>query len=294
MNDHVDRILWAAFLILLVPASAWCEGPLQRSNTFNTIPAPRITVTNLTGTVEVRGWEKSVVHAVYMIASPRIEIDTEEVPSQGDAEKIHLATHLLDRSLQGSNAKVDYTLDVPVGSSMEIRNPQGLVRIDKLNGDVWVESVGGNIIISDASGEIVARSVGGQIQIVRPAGYVEASSVNGNLEFLSPSSSRIHARTTSGRIVYEGNPIAAGEYVMSSYNGDIDVFCPPSASFELNARSVHGKLIDDMKLTHKRYHRSVSFYGNALLGMHNQGAATLELTSYSGTIRIRPQTTQPQ
>lgn len=288
----MDRKVFLVFLAFLAPAGAWCAGPIEQTSTFYTVSAPRISVTNLTGAVVIRGWDKPQVHAVYILASPRIEVDTEKVPSKGDAEKIHLATHLLDRTLQGPNAKVDYTLDIPIGSSLEIRNPQGIIRIDRLGGDAWVESVGGNIVISDATGEIMARSFGGQIQIIRPAGYVEASSVTGNLEFMSPLSSRIHGTTTSGKILYEGNLVPAGEYVMSSYSGDIDVECPRSSSFELNARSVHGKLIDGMKLSRKRRHQAVSVYGNALFGMHNQGAATLELTSFSGTIRIQPQAEQ--
>lgn len=299
MTQKVDRKFFLVFLTLLVPAGAWCAGPIQQSSTFYTIATPRISVTNLTGAVIIRGWDKPQVHAVYLLASPRIEVDAEKIPPTGEAEKIHLATHLLDRALRGPNAKVDYTLDIPIGSSLEIRNPQGIIRIDRLNGDAWIESVGGNIVISDATGQIMARSFGGQIQIVRPAGYVEASSVTGNLEFMSPSSSRIRGTTTSGKIMYEGNLVPAGEYVMSSYSGDIDVLCPRSASFELNARSVHGKLIDEMRLNHKRHHETVSVYGNALFGMHNEGAATLELTSFSGTIRIQPQPesqsqTQPQ
>ncbi|MGH9449232.1 MAG: DUF4097 family beta strand repeat-containing protein [Terriglobia bacterium] len=279
-------------LVAVAPAAALASGPFQRTATFYTTRAPRISVTNLTGTVIIRGWDRPQVDAIYGIASPHIEIDTEQVPSQGEAEKIQLATHLLDRSLQGANAKVDYTLDVPMGSSLEIRNPQGSVRIDSLSGDTWVQSVGGNIYISDASGQIIAHSLGGQIEIDRASGYIEASSVTGNLKFVSPTSSQIHASTTSGQISYQGKLVPAGDYVMSTYNGDIDFVCPPSSSFELNARSVHGKLDNQLKLVRRNHHPSVSSYGTALFGMHNQGTATLELTSFRGTIRITPQPQQ--
>lgn len=81
----------------------------------------------------------------------------------------------------------------------------------------------------------------------------------------------------------------AAEYVMSSYSGDVDILCPPEASFELNARSIHGKLVDLLKLKRRRHHDSVSYYGNALFGTHNEGAASIEVTSFTGTIRISPQ-----
>ncbi|MGH9397525.1 MAG: DUF4097 family beta strand repeat-containing protein [Terriglobia bacterium] len=286
------RNLWLILLVAMAPAGAYGSGPFQRTTTFYTTRTPRISVTNLTGTVVIRGWDRPQVSAVYVIASPRIEIDTEQVPSQGEAEKIQLATHLLDRSLQGANARVDYTLEVPMGASLEIRNSQGSVRIDSLSGDTWVQSVGGDIFISGASGQIIAHSLGGKIEIDRASGYVEASSVTGNLKFISPTSSQIHASTTSGQISYEGKLVPAGDYVMSTYNGNIDFLCPPSSSFELHARSVHGKLDNQLKLVSKEHHSSVSSYGTALFGMHNQGTATLELTSFRGTIRISPQPQQ--
>lgn len=289
IRDSQEKILFL-LLVALMPASAWCAGPVRQEAIFYTISLPRISITNLDGTVLVRSWDKPQIHAGYLIGSPRIEIDTEQIPAKGDAEKVSLATHLLDPSLQGPQASVDYTLDVPLGSSLEIRNSQGIVRVEGIHGDAWVESVGGGITIIDTTGEVIARSIGGEIRIIHPAGYVEASSVTGNLELMSPASPSIRATTTSGRILYEGNPVAAAEYVMSSYNGDIDILCPPAASFELKARSVHGKLINQFpRFSRKHHHPSVSSYGNALFGTHNEGAATLEVTSFSGTIRISPQ-----
>ena len=279
-------------LLLLLPAAGRSSGPIQRVNTFSTISNPDISLTNMNGTVVVRGWTESRVHAVYSMGSSHIEIDTTSIPESGQLQKIELATHLLDPRLQGDRARVDYTMDVPVGSSVEIRNPQGIVRIDRLNGDTWVASVGGNIFVSDASGEVVAHSMGGQIQIVRSSGYVEVSSVTGDLRFVSPMSSRIHANTTSGQIFFEGNLIPAAEYVMETWSGNINVMCPRSSSFELAARSVHGKVIHQLRVNRRFHHNSVSTYGNALYGTHNEGAARLELTSFRGDIYLRPESQQ--
>ena len=289
--NPLEKLLLIPFLLLL-PAAGRSSGPLQRVSSFSTIPNPDISLTNLNGTVVVRGWTESRVHAVYTMATPRIEIDATSLPDSGEAQKIELATHLLDPALRGAAARVDYTMDVPIGSSVEIRNPQGVVRVERLNGDTWIASVGSSIVVSDASGEVVARSVGGQIQIVRSSGYVEVSSVTGDLRFTSPMSSRIHASTSSGQIFYEGNLIPSAEYIMETYSGDIDVICPRSSSFELAARSVQGKVVHELKVNRRLHHRSVSAYGNALYGTHNEGAARLELTSFRGNIYLRPEPQQ--
>ena len=275
--------------LLLVPASVWGASSLHGERTFDTVSNPRISLSNLDGTVVVKSWDKSQVHAEYSVSSLQVEVDSEAMPSRGQAEKLHFDTHILNPQAMGASTMVDYTLEVPLDSSLEIRNSQGSLVIQRIQGDAWAESVSGAIAVNDASGQLTVRTVGGAIEIARPAGPVEASSVTGNIHFLAPLSSRIRANTTSGRILYEGNLISAGDYIMSSYSGDIDIFCPRSASFELSARSMRGKLDNEIPLKPKRHHLTGPSYHNSLFGTHNEGMATLELTSYTGSIHIRPQ-----
>jgi len=215
-------------------------------------------------------------------------MDTEALPGAGAAERIQLTAHVLDPLVGGSDETTDCTMDVPLGASLEIRNRQGSVQVENLQGHTWVESAGGRISATDVSGHLTARSLGGDIEIVRPSGHVvEAFSITGALHFVAPTSRRLRGNTNSGKIAYEGDFVSGGDYVLSTYSGDIEVICPPSASFELNAKTVKGKLENVFSLTPK--HRSVSPLSSArsLLGTHSTGNASVELTSFSGTIRVR-------
>ena len=275
--------------LLLMPAAILLGAEGCQEKTVETNRNPRISISNLTGHVVVRGWDKSQVHAVYTVFSPRVEVDTEVLPSSGPADKIHFTTHLLDRMLTGKEQAADYTLDVPVESSLEIRNPQGRIRIENLQADASADSVGSSIAVTDTSGNLTVRSVGGNIEIIRPSGRVEAYSITGDLHFVSPSTQKLRASTTSGHILYEGDFMAGGDYLLSDYSGDMDVLCPPSSSFELRAKTVRGKLENRLDLTPQRRYSSPLSTSNSLLGTHNTGKATVELTSFSGAIRIRPQ-----
>jgi hypothetical protein len=291
LKQCARKYAWGLAL-LLVPAAvlmaAGKEGRVEK--TFETNSTPRISISNLSGQVVIRGWDKSEVHAVYVTRSPRVEIDVVTLPPKGPAEKLHFATHVLDPLLANDAQIVDYTLDIPLGTSLEIRNPQGSVRVEGLHSDdASIESVGGTIYVSDFSGHLAARSVGGDIDIVRPVGRVEAYSITGNLHFVSPETSKLRANTTSGRILYEGDFQTGGYYLLTDYSGDMDIICPPSASFELSAKTVHGKFINSLPQFHRRRAASPLASANSLLGTHNTGDATVELTSFSGTIRIRQQ-----
>lgn len=282
--------VWATGGLLFVSASLLLAGGQTRfDRVFDTTANPRISITNLMGGVTIKGWDKPQVHAVCSTSSSRVEVDAETMPPNVPAEKIHFTTHVLDPLVSGKDETADYVLEVPLNSSLEIRNRQGSIRIEKLLGEAWVESVGATIFVADVAGHLAVRSVGGDIEIVRPSGRVEASSITGSLHFLFPTAPKLRGSTTSGRIVYEGDFVAGGDYTLSAYSGDMDILCPPSASFELNAKTVRGKLSNSLLLDPKRHSPSPLSSGNSLLGTHNTGNATVELTSFSGNIRIRPQ-----
>jgi len=276
-------------ILVLVFSGALLAAEGNRSEkTFETTPNPRVSVTNMTGQIVVRGWDRQRVHVVCAVQSPHVEVDSEVIPPSELPDKIHFTTHLLDPLVSGKDQTADYSLDVPMGASLEIRNPQGIVRIEKFQSDdTSVESVGGAILISDFSGHLFVRSIGGNIDIIRAAGRVEAYSITGDLHFVSPVTSKLRGSTTSGRIFFEGDFPVGGDYTLSAYSGDIEILCPPSASFELSAKTVRGKLENGMPMTIRHQPATPVSSANSLFGTHLAGKATLNLKSFSGTIRIR-------
>jgi hypothetical protein len=275
--------------VLLSAATMWAAGEGRIEKTFDSTREPRISLSNLKGHVLVRGWDKAEVHLVYTVASPRLEVDNEIFPSTGPADKVRLETHLLDSTLPADDQVADYTLDVPLGASLEIRNPQGKIMVQGMQADASVQSVGADISIRDYSGRLLVHSVAGDIEIIRPTGSVEAYSITGNLHFVSPSTSRLHGSTTSGNILFEGDFMERGDYILSAYSGDLTVVCPSAASFELTAKTLKGKVINTMPMTRRHESASSLGTGNSLLGTRNTGRANLDLTSFSGNIHIRPQ-----
>ena len=275
--------------LMVLSGSLIASAAKGSEKTFESDPNPRITLTNISGQVVIRGWDKPQVRVVYEVMSPRVEVDTELLPAGGSAaSRFRFATHVLDPLVTGKDETVDYSLDVPAGASLEIRNPQGSVQLARLQGgDVSVESVGGSIAVSDFNGHLFLRSVGGNIEAIRPNGRVEAYSITGSLHIVSPATSKLRGTTTSGRILFEGDFADGGEYSLSAYSGDIDIFCPPSASFELNAKTVRGKLENEMPMTIRHRQATPLSSANSLFGTRNTGKATLNLTSFSGKIRIR-------
>lgn len=281
------RSLW----LLLIPlGGVLAVGPGRLEKTFDTTRTPQVIVSNLRGQVVVRGWEKPQVHALCTTVSPRVEVDTEAVPSKGAAERVRLATHVLDPLVTGNEETTDCTLEVPLAASLEIKNRQGSVQIENLEGQhALVDSADAAILAEDVTGHLVARSLGGDIHIERASGRVEAVSINGSIWITAPASKNLRANTNTGQITYQGDFLPTGEYILSTYSGDIELLCPSSASFELNAKTVRGKLSNTFALRPKRHVALPMPGANSLLGTSNTGNAIVELSSFSGTIRVRQQ-----
>lgn len=286
-----SSVLSASLWLLLLPVGVLVAAESARvEKTIDTTANPRITLSNVTGQVTVKGWSRTQVHAFCVTSSSHIEVDALKLPEGARrAEKVHFATHILDPQAVGKDQGADYDMEIPFGSSLVITNRQGSVAIENLQGEATVECVGSTILVRDVGGHLSVRSVGGNIEVIRPSGRVEASSITGDLHFVSPTGSQLRGVTTSGKILYEGDLVSGGDYALSSYSGDIDMLCPASASFELDAKTVRGKVENALSLTPNRHFESPAAIGETLFGTHNTGNATVEVKSFSGTIRIRPQ-----
>jgi DUF4097 and DUF4098 domain-containing protein YvlB len=283
--------LYAARLILLVIPFGLCfaQEPGRVEKTVDTTPNPRVSVSNMRGNVVVKGWDKSQVHALLTTSSSKVGVDIEPTPAKGQADRVRFQTETLNAPATSNGESADYSLDVPLNSTLDIRDTQGSVRVERVQGDVHVYSVAAPISVADALGHLQVESVGGNLEIVHASGRVEASTVSGDIRFTSPASADLRGITTSGRIIYQGDFAARGNYDLATYSGEVDVFCPATASFELNAKT-KGKVDNDFRMTlNQRHPPSPSAHYTSLLGTYHDGRATLDVRSYNGAIHIRRQ-----
>jgi hypothetical protein len=100
---------------------------------------------------------------------------------------------------------------------------------------------------------------------------------------------RINLMTATGNLLYDGEFVRTGIYSMKSTKGSVEVRFSPTDSLDVDARSLTGTvdnqatefLRPDVHGAHHSRNRGNSFFGTV-----GQGLAKVELSSYSGTIRI--------
>jgi hypothetical protein len=102
---------------------------------------------------------------------------------------------------------------------------------------------------------------------------------------------RVEAHTISGELRLMGPLVRGGTYDFTTTNGDVTIFAPADASFNLNAKvSEGGEIITDFQLKYKGPTSALSMLQSGRLqGSHGSGEASINLVSFSGTLRLRKQ-----
>lgn len=114
-------------------------------------------------------------------------------------------------------------------------------------------------------------------------GSVEAESVSGDMDINTSSEIKeIEMETLSGDISIQGIFTPNGSYTLDAHSGTIKVKVPEQSDFDLTANTSSGDIDCDFRL-----HGNVDANRKQLKGIVGKGGASLNISTFSGDIRIR-------
>jgi DUF4097 and DUF4098 domain-containing protein YvlB len=186
---------------------------------------------------------------------------------------------------------VDYDITVPPDCAVTIHASAGPIRIEGVHGDITADGDAANIDVKSASnGHVHLRTLKGTINLANVNnGHVEINSVSGPVNLTNVSGPRMEVNTTNGKVTYHGDFASNGDYDVTTHSGDIDIFMPANASTDISVRSVTGKVENDYPFQPKQHTSLALAAGKSFAGTSNQGGSSVELRSFSGTIRVKKQ-----
>lgn len=243
---------------------------------------PVVTVRNFHGKITVKSWKKPEVLVVAEHASEMTEVDAVQA-----GNRIDVITHHLRENAGPKVLEANYEITVPEETELQVRTDSGWVIVERVAGDMTIDTVAADVDLKEVSGYLVIKTVGGSLVCTRCAGRIEFNSIGGSASLTQPLANTIRAQTSSGRITFDGDFLRGGVYVLKTYNGPIEVRFSESDSVDLAATSLNGKVDSQVKFkppAHDR--RPTSRLSNSLFGTYNEGLARVELTSFNGTIKI--------
>jgi hypothetical protein len=238
-------------------------------------PQAVVTLCVASGTLKVRGWEKSEIRVRSLDA---VQIDFRRIDRTKDTSKpaTRVDVMLIEKGTASHprhdcQALANVEMEVHAGAIVQAQTRDGDIFIAGVagayagsqNGDITIErvaklveagSVGGSITLRDSSGRVNLNSAGGGVEVfnVQPAtedDTFEVGTVSGDIQLNRVSTPNVNAKTVSGTLMMSGPLAKSGNYGFTSMSGDMVLVMPSDASFKLNAKvSERHSIVSDFQL----------------------------------------------
>ena len=289
--------LSATLLVLMagVAVSAADDRTFER-----VVPAqPRgvVELSNVSGKVEVSGWDRSEVsvHAELGSGVERVEVSSEGGRTSIKVLLPHSSSHGGEAELHVKVPK-ESEVDVSAVSAEVITTTVlGVQRLSTVSGEVSAELGGADFELKTVSGDVHLKgrgqparlhvsTVSGDVHLEHGGGDLEASTVNGTLIVSLDSARSVRARTTSGDLRFVGKLARGAEFEATSVSGDLNVRASADGGFTYEVSSFSGDISDCFNANPER----ASQYGpgTRLEGTRGEGAGHVRLKTMSGDVQL--------
>jgi len=263
-NALLRAILAGALLALAVyPLAAFDQEKYEQK--FDKVEAlakdGRLSVNNISGPIEVRGWAEAQVK----IEALKVSRAKSAEKAKADLDKVQIVVEKTGGILriqtkypehqgrhESINVSVSYKIWMPDTASLSVDNVSGPIVIEalrgdfqgktvsgqatltKLGGNVDCEVVSGRIDASDIVGDCDLKSVSGGIAVTRVKGSIEAETTSGPIRLSAIEGARsVRAKVLSGSVSYDGKLEKGGRYSLEAMSGRLEMAIPAGSAFDL-------------------------------------------------------------
>lgn len=278
------RLVQGSMAVAILAGFVLAASPARADRVEKHFPVqgkPKITVRNSSGRIQVKAWTKSEVLLAWTNASGKSVVETEQAGNRVEVNVMPATENA------PADDKTDFEITVPIESELNVRSDSGNVTVDSVHGDMTFDTVDANLQLSDVNGYLMVKTLDGSLLCTRCAGKLEANSISGNVQMIEPSLDSVRVQTSSGNILFDGSFLSRGIYIMKNFSGTIEVHFSSNDSFDVKATSLKGSVVNQATFkpdTHGGHPSSK--WGQSLFGTMNEGHAKVELSSFSGTIKI--------
>jgi DUF4097 and DUF4098 domain-containing protein YvlB len=193
-----------------------------------------VVISNVAGTIDVRGWDRNEVQVTGSLGSGVERVDVES--SNGRT----IVKVVLPRgSHRDGDAEIE--VQVPKGSTVEVsgvsadvssRGVLGTQRLKSVSGEVTADIAGNESDVRSVSGDVTVRGIGrpsslrvssvsGSLDITNIGGKIDVVTVSGDARVNVAEATEIRGRTTSGSLELYGKLTRDGRVDVEGVSGDI-------------------------------------------------------------------------
>lgn len=223
----------ALFLAIALPVAASArDEDIDRKVAAD--PNGEVVISNVSGTIDVRGWDRNEVQVTGTLGSGVERVDVE---SSGGRTVVKVV--LPGRSSRDGDAEIE--VQVPRNSSLDVsgvsadvssRGVLGTQRLKSVSGEVTADISGNDSDVKSVSGDVTVRGVGkpeslrvssvsGSLDVSNVGGKIEVVTVSGDARVQASEASEIRGRTTSGNLELHGKLTRDARVDVEGVSGDL-------------------------------------------------------------------------
>jgi len=276
----------AAFGLALGTATLQAQ---TMDSTFSVGRRARLNVQSMSGTVEIRSWNKSQI---------RVQAEYDRARVEFDANPDRVTVRTVSRR---GNSEVDYRINVPVGTAVEISGisidsdisgvcgavtistTSGDVVLQCLDGDGQIQTISGDVTVTDARSALEINATSGDVQVRGARGPVTVHNTSGDVTLSDVSGNDVDVETVSGDLDYSGRVLDSGRYRLSSHSGDVTLHVTGTLNATVAVSTFSGDFASDFPIELQ----PGSHVSREWEFRQGNGSARVRLNSFSGTINLR-------
>jgi DUF4097 and DUF4098 domain-containing protein YvlB len=267
-------------------------------------------LTNMSGDILVEAGTGTMARVeIHRVSRGRTEADAErglqqvqvEVSERGGTRASIETRHEPQRN-PPYRVSVSYTITVPRGTRLAIRNMSGSVTTRGIRGDQEIDVVSGDIEILNGARISSAKAISGSVTIAgaETTGMIDAGSAAGSVTLRDIRARRLHASVVTGGITAQNvtcdeaeltsmvgpiefhGPLAQrGRYSLQTYSGQIRFLPTGRVGFDLRAETYGGMISIEPSGT-----VPTSGARRSIRSTLGDGGAAVILQSFSGRIEV--------
>jgi hypothetical protein len=283
--------LFALATVLSLPAHVTAQQRIDRR-----IPLAQdasIRIHNMApGSVRVTGWDRDTL-AVTGTAGPgdffvggggrAAKLGVESDPTSPVAS--HLEIRVPRRSrvwIKTASADI-HVADVDGG--LDLYSVSGGVRATGTAGEVYAESMDGNVEVAAETRWVRVKTAAGQVSVRMDQGDLTASTVSGNIVVAAGRLERARFESVTGDIRYDGDFDRGGTFTFETHAGLVELTLPGGVAAAFDLSTHHGRITN--QLTHDPIHTARDGVGKVAGFEAGPGGADVTVRSFKGNVVVK-------
>ena len=253
MKETGIRIV-AALCAIGIPLAA-CASDETFDRTVAAEANGSVVISNVSGSVEVRGWDRNEVHV-----QGELDEDVKRVDVETGGGRTTIKVVLPASTHNGGEANL--TVSVPRNSSVEVsavsadvtsRGVTGTQRLTSVSGEIDADIAGDNSQVKTVSGDLKVRgngkpvslrasSVSGSLDLSNAAGKLDVVTVSGDATVQLGETSEVRGRTTSGNLEIRAQLGRSARVDVEAVSGDVRLRLGPPVGLSMEIESFSGDI----------------------------------------------------